>query len=322
MTMREAEEKASPLCSVVCTTYNHAKFSRASIQSIADQDYPNIEIIVVDDGSTDGNVDIVRDALEASGRPYTLLAQNNTGNVPMNVNRGLAAARGEYVSLTSLDDILLPSCISTKIKRLETDQNLTFVANIYTVEIDAGDNVLSEATSRAGLNQQIFSCTLDLLEYDFKSLGAFYVQGAVFRLSVIRAFGGYDEDLIGDDIIFRTKLLNYMVAFPNLTFAFEDNAGVAYRKHGGNIHANLLRQIKCLVQWKERYYKDRPFPNRMWRSVNLFFKEGLLNGRRHEIEQARNLHHDIDRQYLGFRSTWKARGYRFRHMWNKVSGRV
>ncbi|WP_137701269.1 glycosyltransferase family 2 protein [Marimonas lutisalis] len=66
----EGRPAIAGLCSIVCTTCNHAQFSAAAIESIAAQDYWPIEIIVVDDGSNDDKAQIVRVALESAQVPY------------------------------------------------------------------------------------------------------------------------------------------------------------------------------------------------------------------------------------------------------------
>ncbi|WP_413711024.1 glycosyltransferase family A protein [Rhizobium sp. Rhizsp82] len=274
------------LCSIVCTTYNHARYSTAAIESIAQQDYPNLEIIVVDDGSTDGNDRVLRDALEASGRPFKLILQQNTGNVPMNVNRGLAVATGAYVSLFSLDDILYPDCISSKMKSLAADPDLVFVANSSNVEIDAEGTVVKSMRSRGGLARREIRSVKELLEHEFSFLGSFYVQGAVVRFDIVKAFGGYDEDMAGDDLIFRTKLLQHMLSHPNMKFSFIEAAGMAYRKHQTNLHRNLWRQVRTVVQWKNRYFPERTLPERGEKLIKRFLKNGVLQGRKDEIRDA------------------------------------
>src|SRR6056297_2011168 len=130
------------LCSVVCTTYNHEKYSRAAIESIVAQDYRPLEIVVIDDGSTDDNVAVIEAALSESDLQYTLLTQENTGNVAANINRALAAATGEFVLATSLDDLLLPGCISSKMALLLEDQSLVMVANSSMSEMDMSGNIM------------------------------------------------------------------------------------------------------------------------------------------------------------------------------------
>jgi hypothetical protein len=99
-----------------------------------------------------------------------------------------------------------------------------------------------------------------LIELEYNNLGTFYIQNAVFRKTLLDIIGGYDEDLLGDDIVIRTKLFLYMQKHRNLTFKFIDSFGFYYRLHDSNIHKNISRQIKLILQVMERYFPDRELP--------------------------------------------------------------
>ncbi len=294
------------VCSVVCTTYNHAAYARAAIGSIARQDYPHIEIIVVDDGSTDGNPDVLRDALQTSGRPFKLILQENTGNVAKNCNRGLAAATGDYVSMLSLDDVLYPDCISSKMEQLCADPKLAFAANTCNVEIDANGRV-TNANFRSELYGKLLSTAEELLEYEFRYIGTFFVQGAVFRSDVVRDFGAYDEDMTGDDLIFRTKLFRTMANRPELRFALVHNPAMAYRKHGNNIHRNTWRQVKTVVEWKNRYFPDRPLPELGVRWAEHLFAYSVKLNRPEDTRLAIEFDPQLAEIYQAYRSNWSFR---------------
>lgn len=274
--------EAPKVCSVVCLTYNHAAYSRIAIETIAKQEYPHIEIVVVDDGSTDGNPEVLDEALKASGRPYKLILQKNTGHPPTNVNIGLAVATGDYVSLLSLDDILYPDCISSKMEILCTDPNLVFVANTCNVEIDGAGEVIN-SQFRSELFEKEVSSAAEMLELEYKNIGTTYVQGAVFRLDLIREFGGYDEDMTGDDLIFRTKLFRCMIGHPEQRFVLMHRPGMAYRKHRTNISLNVWRQIKTVIEWKNRYFPDRPLPESAVLWIEYFLSVSIMNARFDDI---------------------------------------
>ncbi len=103
-----------PLVSVPVITYNSSKTVVETLDSIYNQLYPYLELIVSDDCSTDNTVDICRDWIEAHKdrfvRTMLLTVEKNTG-VSANCNRAEAVCRGEWVKGIAGDDILLPSCI-------------------------------------------------------------------------------------------------------------------------------------------------------------------------------------------------------------------
>ncbi len=94
-----------PLVSIVIPTYNYCRYIGKALQSCLDQTYKNLEVIVVDDGSTDDT----RRVLE--GFPHVVyLFQENQGVSPAR-NRGVAYARGRFIAFLDADDYLLPNSI-------------------------------------------------------------------------------------------------------------------------------------------------------------------------------------------------------------------
>lgn len=104
-----------PLVSVVCACFNISKYLDEAIASIYAQGYPNLELIVVDDGSTDDTYERLAMLRERHG--FQLYRQANRG-VSDALNHGLRHARGEFVMTPDLDDILLPGALDTRVDYL------------------------------------------------------------------------------------------------------------------------------------------------------------------------------------------------------------
>lgn len=104
-----------PLVSVVCACFNISKYLHEAIASIYAQGYPNLELIVVDDGSTDDTYERLAMLRERHG--FQLYRQANRG-VSDALNHGLRHARGEFVMTPDLDDILLPGALDTRVDYL------------------------------------------------------------------------------------------------------------------------------------------------------------------------------------------------------------
>ena len=102
----------APRVSAVIATYNRAHLLRHAIESVLAQDYPNLELIVVDDGSSDGTEALVRGY--SAGRVRYLRHSRNRG-LPAGRNSGIDAAEGEYVAFLDDDDMWLPSKIAKQI---------------------------------------------------------------------------------------------------------------------------------------------------------------------------------------------------------------
>ena len=94
-----------PLVSVVICTYNQQNFVRETLDSVLAQTYPNIEIIVGDDGSTDTTPEILREyATRFPNKIKVVLSPINTG-IPSNINRAMAQHTGEFVAWLDGDDV-------------------------------------------------------------------------------------------------------------------------------------------------------------------------------------------------------------------------
>lgn len=119
-----------PLVSVPVVTYNSSKTVLETLDSIYNQTYQNLELIVSDDCSTDNTVEICREWIEAHKERFVrtelLTVGKNTG-VSGNMNRGEAACRGEWVKPIAGDDILLPDCIDIYLQYISTHPDASFV---------------------------------------------------------------------------------------------------------------------------------------------------------------------------------------------------
>ena len=118
-------EATTPLVSVIVPCFNVEQTVKRALVSIAQQDHPCLEVIAVDDGSTDGTASI----LASHGRPVTrvIRLQSNRG-VAVARNAGLAVARGEYVAFLDADDEWLPSKISRQVGFISQHPKMTFVS--------------------------------------------------------------------------------------------------------------------------------------------------------------------------------------------------
>ena len=108
-----------PLVSVVIPCYNAERWIIETLQSVRDQTWKNIEIIIVNDGSEDRSVELIK-SFESSS--LILIEQENKGQTAA-LNAGLAAAKGDYVQYLDADDLLHPDKIEIQIKRIIENPN-------------------------------------------------------------------------------------------------------------------------------------------------------------------------------------------------------
>ena len=110
---------APPLVTVVTPSFNQAQYIRGTIESVLSQDYPHLEYIIMDGGSTDNTAAVVK---EYSSR-LTWISERDKGQSDA-INKGFRRARGQIVSWLNSDDIILPGAVSRAVETLESDSTL------------------------------------------------------------------------------------------------------------------------------------------------------------------------------------------------------
>ncbi|MEC4686370.1 MAG: glycosyltransferase family 2 protein [Nitrospirota bacterium] len=140
--------------SIITPSYNQGQFIEETILSVKNQDYPNIEHIVIDGGSTDGTLDI----LKKYDKDIIWLSEPDNGQTHA-INKGLRMATGEIIAWVNSDDLLLPHAVSAIEKAFTSNIDAGFIYGNYKIIDTAGNHLLSRKTIKAGggMNGQLIT---------------------------------------------------------------------------------------------------------------------------------------------------------------------
>jgi GT2 family glycosyltransferase len=170
---------SQPLVSIITPSYNQAQFIEATIESVLGQTYPNIEYIVMDGGSKDATVDILR---RYDGR-LTWVSERDRGQADA-VNKGFARARGEIVAWLNSDDVYYPEAVAHAVKYLSEHPEVDMVY---------GDGDIIDAEGRV---VKRFANTEPYDLWRLVHVWDYIMQPATFfRRSAWEQAGGLDIDL-------------------------------------------------------------------------------------------------------------------------------
>lgn len=210
------------LVSVVIPNYNYAQYLGEAIDSAAGQTYPNIEIIVVDDGSSDASAKI----LEGYKERITVIGQQNQG-VAAARNNGVAASQGEFIAFLDADDAWLPAKVEKQIGCFKSTENLGLV-HVGMVEIDSDGRELRERLD--GGEGEVWQQLLLFSPNGILGGGS----GAMIPRAIFDEVGGFDERLSTSadwDLYYRISR--------SRNVGFVAQPLLRYRVHTSNMHSNI-----------------------------------------------------------------------------------
>lgn len=226
-----------PAVSICVSTYNRKAYLEQTLESIKAQTYQDYEIVIVDDGSTDGTEEMICQL------PYKVSYswQENAGCAAAS-NRMIQLAKGQYISFIDSDDTLMPDAIERMVRVLESEFEDVFVYGPY-LRMDENGLVYGKSKRR------LYSGYVT--RYLFQGIFA-SMCGSMFPKKILQEAEGFDESLpVGEDydLLLRLSLKYRFIALLEPTFRI--------RRHSANLYSpsfnNCLMDLKVL----ERFYYEK-----------------------------------------------------------------
>jgi len=120
-TLREKSQAHQPLVSVLLPVFNAEKFITEALESITAQTYDNLEILVIDDGSTDKSMQVIKQFRDAR---IKIFEDGTQRGVTYRLNQGLMSSKGKYIARMDADDVCSPFRIERQVSKMESDHEL------------------------------------------------------------------------------------------------------------------------------------------------------------------------------------------------------
>ncbi len=245
------------MVSVIIPVLNRARFIGTAIESVLNQDFDSYEVIVVDNGSTDGTQEVVR-RYEPTGR--VRLFQNPSGTISFALNTGIRNARGKYIAQLDSDDVYLPETLRFMVDALERNESAGLAISYYELMDEEGNPLREFGVIRH-------------LEYDRNNI--LRVEGAgavrVWRKKVLFEMGLFDEENYGNygedyDMVLKVSEKYEVVRVHKVLYR--------YRKHPGS--TDVTRPAWYRVHTKNMA-RQVAFRRRQLRNRVLRMARGLKN---------------------------------------------
>ena len=194
----------SPLVSVICLCHNHAPYVRAALQSVLAQSYALVELIVVDDASSDGSPSVIRQFVREHPRVAALFNGKNRGNC-RSFNRALRQARGELIIDLAADDVLRPERIARQVEGFRSAGETVGVLfhNVRYIDADGqpqGTYFPADEQGKTTVSVPQGDLFAALLRHR-----PVCAPSMMMRRAVLDGMGGYDEALAYEDFDFWVR---------------------------------------------------------------------------------------------------------------------
>jgi glycosyltransferase involved in cell wall biosynthesis len=237
-----------PRVSVVLPSYNHAKFIDSAISSVLEQSYGDLELVIVDDGSTDASTD--RILVHDDERIVTHFQENQGAHAAINKGIALASESSEYIAILNSDDVHKRDWLKEAVRAMDADPELGFCAGLLEFPGDDDDDKKNWYAGALSYYRRVGDVTRALTHRNF----IMTTSNVVIRKSVLRTTGcfrplRYVHDL---DLFLRLAAVS--------RFRLLEGTFVEYRIHPANTIAEGEKNCRIVYEFAwilvDRIYRE------------------------------------------------------------------
>jgi glycosyltransferase involved in cell wall biosynthesis len=216
--MKSIDDKNDNLISVVIPCFNSESYIQESINSVLSQTYRKIELIVIDDGSTDDTLKVIKEYEKS----IVILRQENQGAASAR-NLGIHHSKGDYIALLDSDDVWMPDKLEKQMKIMS--------ANELDLVYCGGESLNQNGPQRRYTPIYWGNCYQYFVKNPTKAVVVIGCSGALFRKSILDRSGYFDQGFVGaaEDWDFFRRFSRYGL------IGFSEENLVKYRHHSNSI---------------------------------------------------------------------------------------
>jgi len=263
-----------PLISILIPCYNHERYVNQTLDSVTEDEYPNKEIVIINDGSSDKSEAVIEEWIKEHEELININYVNRSNKgVCATLNELVLMAKGEYIVLLASDDMLCNNMIEKRLSYLQRDMSKKIVIG-NTMVIDKNNNILSENSLEFHKG--------NILDYKDKNTALKtllfgnwgYIGPVIFaKKSLYNDIGLYKDKLDIEDHYFFLRVIN------DNSFIFSDDIVAKYRIHNKSLSHNLDNFQKNYISIIKSYisvYKYFDFKNKMLLLKAIYLKLKVL----------------------------------------------
>ncbi len=254
-----------PLVSIVTPSFNHAAFIEKTILSVLNQDYPNIEYIVMDGGSTDGTLDILRKYSDK----LIWVSEPDKGQSDA-INKGFQKAHGEILTWLNCDDVYLPGAVRTAVQFLAEHPDVAMVHGGANCVNDKGELVKRGRIAGFDLNKPCESI--------IPQPAAFFRKAAFEEVGRLDINLHYRMDLdLWIRMALRFKICNIPYALVNIRVSLDTKTSSLSEQHWSELSL-ISKRYKLAAITLEYILKERALK---------YYYRGIMLHQAHRVKEAR-----------------------------------
>lgn len=247
------------LVSVIIPSFNHELYISQAIETVMNQTYRNIELIVIDDGSNDSSVLLLEKLQLQYG--FILKTQENHG-LAYTLNRGINLSNGQYISLCASDDYWKLDKIEKQIKYMEQNTNIPMCYG-KAIVVDEFNNINKKETMIINKNLKGGSIFKDII-----LINIHLPVNYMYRASVFREIGAFDEDIFTEDFYMNLKISSrFEVGFVNEYLSYYRYLNNESKLKSMNI---VNSHLTCINMYKGNRYYSKAIRRYHFRILNWF----------------------------------------------------